>query len=127
MSHFSHTSSGPSQRQLRAGELIRHELAQVLQRGEVHEQSLEGLNITVTEVQASPDLKNATVFVTTLGGFRVDEAVAELSKVGKSIRRTLAPKLALKFIPELRFVKDGSFDHADKISALLRENNANQG
>ena len=127
MSRFSHTSSGPSQRQLRAGELIRHELAQLLQRGEVHEQSLEGLNITVTEVQASPDLKNATVYVTTLGGLRVDEAVAELSKVGKSIRRTLAPKLALKFIPELRFVKDGSFDHADKISALLRENNANQG
>ena len=79
MSRFSHTSSGPSQRQLRAGELIRHELAQLLQRGEVHEQSLEGLNITVTEVQASPDLKNATVYVTTLGGLRVDEAVAELS------------------------------------------------
>lgn len=127
MSHFSHSSKGPSQRQLRAGELIRHELAQLLQREEVHEQSLEGLNITVSEVQASPDLKQATVFVTTLGGLRVDEAVKKLSDASKSIRRTLAPKLALKFIPELRFVKDQSFDHADKISALLRDNNSNQG
>lgn len=127
MSKFTHTSKGPSQRQLRAGELIRHELAQLLQRGETHEQSLEGLNITVAEVQASPDLRQATVFVTTLGGLRVDEAVTELNKVAKSIRRTLAPKLALKFIPDLRFVKDQSFDHADKISALLRKNNSNQG
>lgn len=127
MSRFTHTSKGPSQRQLRAGELIRHELAQILQRGEVHEESLEGLNITVTEVQASPDLRQATVYVTTLGGLRVDEAVKTLTAASKPIRRTLAPKLALKFIPELRFVKDRSFDHADKISALLRQNNANQG
>ncbi|NNU15773.1 30S ribosome-binding factor RbfA [Parvularcula sp. ZS-1/3] len=120
-SRFSQTSKGPSQRQLRAGELIRHELAQALQRGEVHEQTLEGLNITVTEVQASPDLKHANVFVTTLGGIDVDGAVEKLNAAAPKIRHALGPKLALKFLPELRFRKDESFDHADRISELLRD------
>lgn len=120
-SRFHHTSKSPSQRQLRAGELIRHELAQLLQREEVHEASLSGLNITVSEVQTSPDLKHATVYVTTLGGFDVDGAVEKLNAVAPQVRRVLAPKLSLKFIPELRFKKDDSFDQADRISALLRD------
>lgn len=122
-SRFDHTSKGPSQRQLRAGELIRHELAQLLQREEVHDASLSGLNVTVTEVQASPDLRNATVYMTTLGGLRVDEAVATLNAASAKVRHALAPKLALKFIPQLVFRKDDSFDNADRISALLRRNN----
>lgn len=119
-SRFNHTSKAPSQRQLRAGELIRHELAQLLQREEVHDAQLSGLNITVTEVQTSPDLKHANVYVTTLGGLDVDGAVEKLTAASKTIRRTLAPKLSLKFIPELRFRKDESFDNADRISELLR-------
>ncbi|GGY46781.1 30S ribosome-binding factor RbfA [Parvularcula lutaonensis] len=120
-SRFNHTSKAPSQRQLRAGELIRHELAQILQREEVHDDTLSGLNITVTEVQTSPDLKHANVYVTTLGGIDVDGAVHKLTVASRTIRRTLAPKLALKFIPELRFRKDDSFDNADRISELLRK------
>ena len=117
----SHTSKAPSQRQLRAGELARHELAQMFQREEVHDDSLSGHNLTVTEVKTSPDLKLATVYVTTLGGAQVDEVVTSLNQLAPRIRKTLAPKLALKFIPELRFRKDDSFDQADRISSLLRD------
>lgn len=116
-----HTSKAPSQRQLRAGELIRHELAQMFQREEVHDDSLAGRNVTVTEVQASPDLRNATVYITTLGGRDVEGAVEALHKIAGKIRRVLAPKLSMKFIPELHFKKDDSFDQADRISALLKE------
>jgi ribosome-binding factor A len=116
-----HVTKAPSQRQLRAGELIRHELAQMFQREEVHDSSLSGRNVTVTEVQASPDLRHANVYVTTLGGIDVEGAVTALQAIAPKIRRVLAPKLHLKFIPELRFVKDESFDHADRISELLRK------
>ena len=115
-----HTTKAPSQRQLRAGELIRHELAQMFQREEVHDDALSGRNVTVTEVQASPDLRNATVYVMTLGGIDVDGTVAALQKITGKIRHVLAPRLSLKFIPELHFRKDESFDQADRISALLR-------
>jgi ribosome-binding factor A len=121
MSRTRHTTKAPSQRQLRAGELIRHELAQILQREEVHDDTLTGLNITVTEVQASPDLRNATVYVTTLGGRETDEAVRRLGAASSRIRRVLAPKLAMKFIPDLHFKRDASFDQADRIDQLLRE------
>ncbi|MCQ8186250.1 30S ribosome-binding factor RbfA [Parvularcula maris] len=121
MSRSRHTTKAPSQRQLRAGELIRHELAQILQREEVHDDSLFGLNVTVTEVQASPDLRNATVYVTTLGGQETDDAVRRLSVASAKIRRVLAPKLAMKFIPDLHFKRDASFDTADRIDQLLRQ------
>lgn len=115
-----HAARAPSQRQLRAGELIRHELAQMFQREEVHDDALSGRNVTVTEVQASPDLKYATVFVTTLGGVDVAGAVAALQSIAPKVRRVLAPRLSMKFIPELRFREDESFDRAERISQLLR-------
>lgn len=118
---MSHSAKAPSQRQLRAGELIRHELAQIFAREEVHDDSLAGRNVTVTEVQASPDLRNATVYVTTLGGMDVDGAVAALQTASAKVRKALAPKLSMKFIPELKFRKDGSFDEAERINSLLRE------
>lgn len=93
----------------------------MFQREEVHDPALTGLNVTVTEVQASPDLRNATVYVTTLGGLQVDDAVVALQKIAGRIRHVLAPKLSMKFIPELHFKKDGSFDQAERISALLRD------
>ncbi|NRA28905.1 MAG: 30S ribosome-binding factor RbfA [Parvularculaceae bacterium] len=120
-SRMSHSAKAPSQRQLRAGELIRHELAQIFAREEVHDDSLAGRNVTVTEVQASPDLRNATVYVTTLGGMDVDGAVKALEAVSAKVRKALAPKLSMKFIPELKFRKDGSFDEAERINNLLRE------
>jgi ribosome-binding factor A len=120
MSRSHRTTKAPSQRQLRAGELIRHELAQILQREEVHDDTLLGLNITVTEVQASPDLRNATVYVTALGGQGTEEAVKKLGAASHKIRRVLAPKLAMKFIPDLHFKRDASFENADRIDKLLR-------
>jgi len=119
-SKLSHSAKAPSQRQLRAGELIRHELAQIFAREEVHDDTIAGRNVTVTEVQASPDLRNATVYVTTLGGIDVDGAVAALEAIAPKVRKALAPKLSMKFIPELKFRKDGSFDQAERISNLLR-------
>lgn len=119
---LSRSAKAPSQRQLRAGELIRHELAQMLQREEVHDDSLSGLNITVTEVQASPDLKHATVFATTLGGLEDERAIAALSAIAPKIRKALAPRLSMKFVPELRFRRDATFDEAERISTLLRGN-----
>ncbi len=116
------TSKGPSQRQLRAGELVRHELAQMFQREEIHDDRLAGRNVTVTEVAASPDLKQATVYVTTLGGLEVEETVAALREMAPKIRGVLAPKLSMKFIPQLRFEKDESFDRADRITELLKGN-----
>lgn len=92
----------------------------MFQREEVHDDRLSGRNVTVTEVQTSPDLKHANVFVTTLGGVDVDGAVEALAEIAPKIRHVLAPKLKMKFIPELRFRKDESFDQADRISALLR-------
>ena len=106
-SRMSHSAKAPSQRQLRAGELIRHELAQLFAREEVHDDSLAG--------------RNATVYVTTLGGMDVDGAVKALEAVSAKVRKALAPKLSMKFIPELKFRKDGSFDEAERINNLLRE------
>lgn len=93
----------------------------MFQREEVHDEALTGRNVTVTEVQASPDLRNATVYVTTLGGAEVDAAVEALQRIAGKIRHVLAPKLSMKFIPELHFRKDGSFDQAERISELLRD------
>jgi ribosome-binding factor A len=93
----------------------------VLQRDEAHDETLSRRNITVTEVQTSPDLKHATVFVTTLGGLDVDGAVEALTAASGRLRRVLAPRLSLKFLPELRFKKDTSFDEAARIDDLLRK------
>ncbi|MEM9809978.1 MAG: 30S ribosome-binding factor RbfA [Pseudomonadota bacterium] len=116
------SSRGPSQRQLRAGELIRHELAQMVQREEVHEAALTGRNVTVTEVTTSPDLKHATVFITTLGGHNVPETVEALQSVSPKIRGVLGRKLTMKFVPQLSFEQDQSFDRADRITQLLNGN-----
>lgn len=117
------SAKGPSQRQLRAGELIRHALAEVFQREDLREPALRGLSITVSEVRASPDLKQATAFVTPLGGGArgadVAAVVAALNRAAPTIRGHLAKKLDLKFTPAVKFVADQSFDEAQKIEALL--------
>lgn len=116
-------SKGPSQRQLRAGELVRHALAEIFQREDLREPALRGLSITVTEVRASPDLKQATAFVTPLGGGAkgadVAAVVAALNRVAPVIRGYLGKKIDLKFTPALKFLADESFDEAQKIEALL--------
>ncbi|HEX9836189.1 MAG TPA: 30S ribosome-binding factor RbfA [Alphaproteobacteria bacterium] len=112
---------GPSQRQLRVGELLRHALAEMLERGELRDPDFAGLNLTVTEVRCAPDLKGATVFVVPLGGEGADRAIAALARAAPFLRRRLAEEVELRFAPELRFALDTSFDRAARIERLLRE------
>lgn len=109
----------PSQRQLRVGELVRHALAEELSRGDLRDPDLAGLVITVPEVRMSPDLKIATAYVMPLGGKGQDKVVKALAREAKTLRHHLARKVDLKFLPELRFRLDDTFDEADRIDALL--------
>ena len=123
MTRHSHTagrpSRGPSQRQLRVGELIRHRLSEVLSRGEVHDPDLNRMSITVGEVVVSPDLKVATAYVMPLGGHGRDEALEALNHSRSEIRRAVAKGLTLKFAPELKFRIDETFDQIDDTRALF--------
>lgn len=113
--------SAPSQRMLRAGELIRHALADVLMRGETGDPDLERLGVSVHEVQMSPDLKIATAFINTLVKGQDEQALAALNRNRKYLRGLLAPKLDMKFMPELRFRVDTALDYASKIDELLHD------
>ena len=118
---------GPSQRQLRAGELIRHALVEVLREEEIHDEALAGVSITVTEVRLSPDLKHATCFVEPLGAGveaaptagHVDEIVKALNAHAKFLRGVLGKHIDMKFTPDLRFRHDESFDAAGRIDRLF--------
>ena len=112
---------GPSQRQLRVGELIRRRLSEVLARGEIHDPDLSGMSITVGEVRASPDLKIATAFVMPLGGKGQDAALDALRRNKSEIRRQVAKGLALKFSPELRFAVDETYDRMDDTRRLFEQ------
>jgi ribosome-binding factor A len=114
------TKPGPSQRQLRAGELVRHALAEILSRGEVHDPVIEGRMITVPEVRMSPDLRQATVYVMPLGG-RDEKAVLEaLDRNRRFLRGEIARRVSLKFAPDIHFRLDERFDEAERIEKLLR-------
>lgn len=110
---------GPSQRQLRVGELIRRRLSEVLLRGEVHDPDLETVSITVGEVRATPDLKMAKVFVLPLGGRDAEAALAALNRNRSEIRRLVARGLELKYAPDLRFILDETFDRMDETRRIL--------
>lgn len=118
-----HTGSGPSQRQLRVGEILRRELSQVLLRGEVHDPELSAMSITVSEVRMSPDLKVATVFVCPLGGDVDQKArlIPLLSDNAPALRRAVASEVQLKFAPQLRFRLDESFDRMEETRQLLQK------
>ena len=105
--------SGPSQRQLRVGELIRRTLSEVLSRAEVHDPDLNRLSITVGEVRASPDLKVATAYVSPLGGRGQEDILALLGRNRNELRRLVTKRVGLKFSPELRFQLDPTFDALD--------------
>jgi len=105
--------AGPSQRQLRVGELIRRRLAEVLARGDVHDLELNAMSITVGEVRTSPDLKIATCYVMPLGGQAVDAAIKALARNQGELRRQVSKALTLKYAPELRFLPDETFDQMD--------------
>jgi len=114
-------ASAPSQRMLRTGEMIRHALASVIQRGETGDPEVDKLAPTITEVQLSPDLKIATAFVRSLVIGKEKQALDVLNKNRKYIRGLLAPKLDMKYMPEIRFRIDTALDYAVKIDALLQK------
>ncbi|WP_299678039.1 30S ribosome-binding factor RbfA [uncultured Roseobacter sp.] len=114
-----HDGPGPSQRQLRVGELIRRALSDVLARGDVHDPDLNRMSITVGEVRTSPDLKIATAYVLPLGGRGQDEVIALLARNKGELRRIIGKKLALKFAPDLRFQLDETFDRMDETREML--------
>ena len=118
--HQREHTSGPSQRQLRVGELIRHALAEMLSRGEIHDPVIEGHMITVPEVRMTADLRLATVYVMPLGGKDEKEVVAALERNKKFLRGEIARRVNLKFAPDIRFRMDERFDEAERIEKLLR-------
>ncbi len=112
---------GPSQRQLRAGELVRHALVEVLRREELFDEALVGKTVTVSEVKMSSDLKHAVVFVELLGGGAEAEAVvAGLNRCAKFLRGCLGKAIELKFTPDLKFVHDQRYETAAQMEALFR-------
>jgi len=111
---------GPSQRQLRVGEMLRHALSDILMRGEVRDPGLDGVPVTVTQVVPSPDMRHATVFCEPLGGKNAGAVVEALNRHRGFIRGQMGKLIALKFTPDLRFVEDTSFAEAEKIETLLK-------
>jgi ribosome-binding factor A len=118
-----HDGPGPSQRQLRVGELIRRVLAQVLARGDVHDPDLNRMSITVGEVRTSPDLKIATAYVLPLGGEGRDEVLKLLARNKGELRRVIGKELGLKYAPDLRFRLDETFDQMDETRRLFGQDN----
>jgi ribosome-binding factor A len=111
----------PSQRQLRVGENVRHALTQLIQRGDVQDPALDGVVVSITEVQMSPDLKIATAFVTAFGQQDMQPVVKALAANAKFIRGRVSPQLReMKYMPTFRFRPDTSFDNFSKIDALLK-------
>jgi ribosome-binding factor A len=118
--HRERPSAGPSQRQLRVGELIRHAFAEMLSRGDVHDPVIESHMITVPEVAMTPDLRLATIYVMPLGGRDAKPVLEALERNKKFLRGEVARRVNLKFAPDIRFRVDDRFDEAERIEKLLR-------
>ena len=112
-------NAAPSQRQLRVGELIRHKLAEMLSRGEIHDDVLASHVVTIPEVRLSPDLKLATAYVIPLGGTDTEAVLEALTRHKRYIRAKIAHAVNLKFAPDIRFRSDETFAEASRIDALL--------
>jgi ribosome-binding factor A len=111
---------GPTQRSLRAGELVRHAVAEILTRGEVHDGVIETHLITVPEVRMSADLRVATVYILPLGGHDNAAVLAALDRNRRYLRAEIARRINLKFAPDIRFRIDERFEEAERIDRLLR-------
>ncbi|MGI6246309.1 MAG: 30S ribosome-binding factor RbfA [Pseudochelatococcus sp.] len=116
--------SGPSQRGLRVGELVRHALAEILMRGEIHDDVLASHVITVPEVRMSPDLRLATAYIIPLGGKDSAPVLAALERNRRQLRTEIAHRINLRYAPDIRFRLDESFDEASHIDSLLRTSRA---
>lgn len=113
------SAKGPSQRQLKVGELIRHALAEIFSRGEIVDEVLNRHSLTVPEVRMTPDLKLATAYVLTLGGGEASEAVEHLNKHKRFLRGEVARRVNMRYMPELRFKVDTSFEASARIDELF--------
>ena len=122
-----HAGGGPSQRQLRVGEEMRHVLADLLMRGGVREPALADVQLTVSEVRISADLRHAVVFVTELGGELGAERLKALARAAPQLRGEVTRRMRLKYAPDLTFRPDRSFAEAERIAALLAEERAAMG
>lgn len=118
--HSEREKGGHSQRQLRVGEELRHLLAELLERGEMRDHDLRGASITVTAVDVSPDLRNATASVMPLGGQNGERLLAAMRRAAPWFRARVGERAGLRYAPEIRFEIDRTFDEADRIGALLR-------
>jgi ribosome-binding factor A len=118
--HSASSKIGPTQRQLRVGEMLRHALSEILIRGDVRDPELNGVAITITQVKPSPDMRHATVFCEPLGGKNAKEVVEALNRHRGFIRGLMGKMIELKFTPDLRFVEDTSFAEAERIENLLK-------
>ena len=116
-----HDGSGPTQRQLRVGELIRRTLSDVLMRGDIHDPDLTAMSITVGEVRTTPDLKIATAFVMPLGGEGQENLIEILARNKSELRRIIGRKAGLKFTPDLRFRLDETFDRIEETRRLFEQ------
>lgn len=114
------SNKGPTQRQLRVGEMLRHALAEILRRDEIRDPDLMGVSVTITQVKPSPDMRHATVFCEPLGGKNAKEVIAALNRHKGFLRGEMGHQIALKFTPDLRFVEDESFAEAQKIETILK-------
>ncbi len=119
-SRFDQGVAGPSQRQLRVGELIRHALADILARGEIADPDLDGVIVTVPEVRMSPDLKHALCLVMPLGGRNQDKVIVGLERSAKWLRGRVAKKVNLKFAAELQFRLDTRYEDDDRVTEMLK-------
>jgi ribosome-binding factor A len=120
MPHNRPSTIGPSQRQLRVGETLRHALAEILVRGDIRDPDLMGVSVTITQVLPSGDMRHATAYCEPLGGKNADKIVAALNRHKAYLRGQMGHLIALKFTPELRFVEDTSFAEAERIENILK-------
>ena len=118
--HHSRRDAGPSQRQLRVGEVLRHALAEILNRNEIRDPDLDGISVTITQVKPSPDMRYATVYCAPLGGKNTAPVIAALNRHKGFLRGQMGHMISIKFTPDLRFVEDQSFAEAEKIENLLK-------
>jgi len=116
----SRANLGPSQRQLRVGEVLRHALSEILLRGDIRDPDLAGVSVTITQVIPSGDMRHATVYCEPLGGKDAAKIIAALNRHKAYLRGEMGHLITLRFTPELRFVEDVSFTEAEKIETILK-------
>ncbi len=121
MANQKRSNKSASKRQLRVGEQLRHIISQVLAEGNMHDPDLAGVSVTVTEVNPSPDMRNATVYVIPLGGQNEEVILKALNRSSGFIQGEMGRELTMKFTPRLSFKKDESFEYGDHIDSLIRE------